>query len=73
MSREKISIFVTIIVFILFFFSCDEDSAVAPDEEADFWDEIYQVDVELSWKPKLTVEFYEGYGDARIHVWWERI
>jgi hypothetical protein len=33
----------------------------------------YQVDVQLPWKPKLKIEFYEDAGDARIHVSWERI
>jgi hypothetical protein len=37
------------------------------------WGEEYQVDVELSWKPKLVIEYYEGSGDARIHVTRERI
>jgi hypothetical protein len=37
------------------------------------WGEEYEVDVFLPWKPKLVVEFYEGAGDARIHVWRERI
>ncbi len=37
------------------------------------WGEIYEVEVELSWKPKLVIEYYEGSGDARIHVTRERI
>jgi hypothetical protein len=37
------------------------------------WDEVYKVEVELSWKPKLVVEYYEGIGDARIHFSRERI
>jgi hypothetical protein len=62
-----------------FYFQADDgvrfhvDDELVLNEWHQTWDEIYQVDVELSWKPKLTVEFYEGYGDARIHVWWERI
>jgi hypothetical protein len=62
-----------------FYFQADDgvrfhvDDEMVLNEWHQTWDEIYQVDVELSWKPKLTVEFYEGYGDARIHVWWERI
>ena len=37
------------------------------------WADTYQVEVELSWKPKLVIEYYEGSGDARIHVTRERI
>ena len=37
------------------------------------WDEVYEIEVELSWKPKLVIEFYEGGGDARFHFSRERI
>jgi hypothetical protein len=37
------------------------------------WGDVYEVEVELSWKPKLVIEYYEGSGDARIHVTSERI
>jgi hypothetical protein len=36
------------------------------------WGEIYEVETELPWKPKLVIEYYEGSGDARIHVSRER-
>jgi hypothetical protein len=36
------------------------------------WGETYVVEVELPWKPKLIVEFYEASGDARAHVEWVR-
>jgi hypothetical protein len=34
-------------------------------------DRTYTVDVHLSGEHKIKVEFYERYGDARLHVWWE--
>ena len=37
------------------------------------WGDIYVVEVELPWKPRLVIEYYEGSGDARIHVTQERI
>jgi hypothetical protein len=37
------------------------------------WGETYEVDADLSWKPRLRVEFYEDGGDARIEFGWERI
>ena len=37
------------------------------------WDQTYQVEVELPWKPKLVVEMLEQTGDARIRVTWARI
>jgi hypothetical protein len=37
------------------------------------WGEVYDVEVKLPWKPKLTVEMFEDMGDARIRVWWERV
>ena len=43
------------------------------DEWHDSWGEVYHVDVELPWKPKLVVEFLENVGDARIRLEWKRI
>jgi hypothetical protein len=37
------------------------------------WNETYEVEVKLSWKPKLVVEMLEQAGDARIRVSWARI
>jgi hypothetical protein len=37
------------------------------------WAETYEVEVELQRKPKLVVEYYEGTGDARAHMEYERI
>jgi hypothetical protein len=62
-----------------FYFHVDDgvkfyvDDELVLNEWHDTWDQTYQVDVELSWKPKLTVEMFENAGDARIRVWWERI
>ena len=35
--------------------------------------EPYEVEVDLNWKPRLRVEYYEDAGDARIRYAWERI
>jgi len=49
------------------------DDQLLIDEWHQTWDETYQVDVDLSWKPKLMVEMMEETGDARIHMSWVRI
>jgi hypothetical protein len=49
------------------------DDQLLIDEWHQTWNEAYQVEVALSWKPKLVVEMMEETGDARIHVSWTRI
>jgi hypothetical protein len=49
------------------------DDALLVNEWHNTWGETYQVDVDLTWKPRLRVEFYEDGGDARIEFGWERI
>jgi hypothetical protein len=49
------------------------DDELVLDEWHQSWDQTYQVDVPLSWKPKLRVEYYEGTGDARAHVGQEHL
>lgn len=44
------------------------DDKLVLDEWHQSWAETYVVEVELPWKPKLVVEFYEGSGDARAHM-----
>lgn len=36
-------------------------------------DPIYQVERQLSGKVKVKVEYYERSGNARVHVWWEKL
>ncbi len=49
------------------------DDQLLIDEWHQTWNETYQVDVDLSWKPRLMVEMMEETGDARIHMSWVRI
>ena len=49
------------------------DDRLLIDEWHSARNETYQVDVELSWKPKLVVEMFEESGDARVNVSWTRI
>ena len=49
------------------------DDRILIDEWHDTWNQTYEEDVTLPSKPKLVVEMYEGAGDARIHLSWERI
>jgi hypothetical protein len=49
------------------------DDQLVIDEWHPTWNETYEVEVTLSWKPKLVVEMYEESGDARIDVSWTRI
>ena len=49
------------------------DDELLLDEWHDTWNETYQVDVDLPWKPKLVVEMYEEAGDARARISWTRI
>ena len=62
-----------------FYFHVDDgirfyvDDDLFLDEWHQSWDQTYQVEMALGWKPKLVLEMYEGTGDARIKFWWERI
>jgi len=49
------------------------DDELVLDEWHPTWNETYEVEVTLSWKPKLVVEMYEESGDARIDASWTRI
>ena len=49
------------------------DDELFLDEWHSTWNEVYEVEVGLPWKPKLVVEMYEEAGDARIRVSWTRI
>ena len=35
-------------------------------------DEVYTVDVPLDGARRLTVEYFEGGGEARVRLWWKR-
>jgi hypothetical protein len=48
------------------------DDQLVLDEWHQSWAQTYEVDVELQWKPKLVVEYYEGTGDARAHMKMEK-
>ena len=48
------------------------DDTLVIDEWHNARGETYEADVDLPWKPKLRVEFYEDGGDARIRLDWER-
>ena len=48
------------------------DDELVLDEWHQSWAESYVAEVELPWKPKLVVEYYEGTGDARAHMEMER-
>jgi hypothetical protein len=52
-------------------FYVDDDLLL--DEWHPTWNETYQVDVALPWKPKLVIEMYEDSGDARARISWTRI
>jgi hypothetical protein len=49
------------------------DDELLLDEWHQTWNQTYQVEVKLPWKPKLVVEMLEEAGDARIRVSWARI
>jgi hypothetical protein len=48
------------------------DDTLVLDEWHSARDQTYEVDVDLPWKPKLRIEFYEDRGDARIKFEWDR-
>ena len=49
------------------------DDNLLLDEWHSTWNEVYKVEVDLGWKPKLVIEMLEEAGDARIRVSWTRI
>jgi hypothetical protein len=49
------------------------DDELLLDEWNSARDDTYQVEVDLPWKPRLKVEFYEDSEDAKMKLWWERI
>jgi hypothetical protein len=49
------------------------DDELVLDEWHSAREDTYQVEMDLPWKPRLKVEFYEDSGDAKIQFWWEKI
>ena len=49
------------------------DDELVLDEWHSAREKTYSVEIELSWKPRLKVEFYEDAGDAKIQFWWEKL